>query len=120
MSASGLRKRPLCRKCRPRRTLRIRRLFLVREAYIQPNYVKVQLRCSRRQESLELCVRVDRGVPEDLRCTPSGSAASGTGSGVCDECDALLRGDELAQMVNELTRRGWSDHRREGAVLVGC
>lgn len=86
---------------------------------MQPNHVKVLLRCTRHRESIELCVRVHRGVPDDLRCQPGGAVAMG-GSPVCAECQELLRGQRLGEMVNDLTRNGWSDHVKAGAVVVAC
>jgi hypothetical protein len=87
---------------------------------MQPDHALVRLRCNVRREELTLCVRVNRGVPESLRCTPSGGGVSGGTAPICADCTALLQGDRLAQRVNELTRRGWSDHIREGAVIVTC
>lgn len=87
---------------------------------MQPDHVLVRLRCNARREELTLCVRVNRGVPEALRCAPSGGGASGGPTPICADCSALLQGDRLAQRVNELVRRGWSDHIREGAVIVTC
>ena len=90
---------------------------------VQPDHVLVKLRCNVRRQELEFCVRVNRGVPETLRCTPGGGGGGGAGgaaSPVCDDCTALLEGDRLSRRVNELTQRGWSDHLRAGAVVVTC
>lgn len=87
---------------------------------MQPHHVKVLLRCTRRRESMELCVRVHRGVPEELRCRPGGGLSLAGGSPLCEECQALLDGQRLGDVVNDLTRRGWSEHVKAGAVIVAC
>jgi hypothetical protein len=88
---------------------------------MQPNHVKVLLKCIRHRQSMELCVRVDRGVPEDLRCQAGGGSISlGTGNPLCQQCQDLLQGQRLAERVNDLTRLGWSEHVRAGAVVVAC
>jgi len=86
---------------------------------MQPDHVLVRLRCNVRREELTLCVRVNRGVPEGLRCTPSGGGGGGAAP-VCADCSALLQGDRLSRRVNELVRRGWADHLKAGAVIVTC
>lgn len=85
---------------------------------MQPDHVLVRLQCNVRHQELNLCVRVNRGVPDALRCTPSGGAVSGGGSPVCPDCSALLQGDRLSRRVDELVRRGWSDHLKAGAVVT--
>lgn len=85
---------------------------------MQPDHVLVRLRCNVRREEFSLCVRINRGIPEALRCTPSGGAASAAAAPVCADCSALLQGDRLSQRVDELVRRGWSDHLDVGAVVV--
>lgn len=91
---------------------------------MQPNYVKVEIRCGTSGNSIPLCVRVDRGVPPQLRCTPSGGAAgSSAGSAhTCRKCDALLTegGNRLSEQVQRLIARGWDAHLRAGAVHVTC
>ena len=88
---------------------------------MQPNHVKVHLICTRHREFMDLCVRVDRGVPEDLRCQASGGSISlGTDNPLCQQCQDLLQGQRLAERVNDLTRHGWSEHVRDGAVVVAC
>jgi len=88
---------------------------------LEPNYVRVVLNCSvRRGQSTEICVRVERGVPEPLRCTPSGGAPSvGGGGHPCPSCAVLLAG-RIAEVVNDRIRRGWSEHIEAGAVRVDC
>jgi hypothetical protein len=87
---------------------------------MQPDHVLVRLQCNTRHEVLTLCVRVGRGVPEALRCTPSGGGVPGGTAPVCSDCSALLQGNRLSQRVDELVRRGWSDHLKAGAVVVAC
>lgn len=88
---------------------------------MQPDRVRVRVRCNVRRDELNLCVRVHRGVPEGLRCTPSGGGGSSGGTApLCDECMALLKGDQLSRRVDELVSRGWSDHLEAGAVVVTC
>jgi hypothetical protein len=91
---------------------------------MQPNFVKVEVRCGSKGTTMPLCVRVDRGVPPQLRCTPSGG---GRGSSVssprpCPGCAALLAdgGNRLTEKVQQLVARGWNTHLRSGAVLINC
>jgi hypothetical protein len=87
---------------------------------VQPDHVKVLLECTRRRESMNLYVRVRRGVPPELRCQPGGGGVSlGTGNPLCEKCQSLLR-DGLGEVVDDLTRRGWSEHVKAGAVMVAC
>jgi hypothetical protein len=87
---------------------------------MQPNYVNVLVRCQRHGKSISACVRVQRGVPEELRCQPGGGIPLGGGNPLCQECQDLLRGSRLQDVVNNLTRRGWSDHIKASAVVVSC
>jgi hypothetical protein len=85
---------------------------------VQPNHVKVLLKCTRHRESVNLCVRVHRGVPDKLRCSPGGGLPFGTGNPLCPDCRDLLRGQRLSEVVNDLTRHGWSEHVTAGAVVI--
>lgn len=88
---------------------------------MQPNWVGVSLRCKDRGQTLNLCVQVSRGVPDELRCQPGGGSASGSGPDVCAECRRLLSdAGRLREVVDDLIRRGWSDHVKAGAVVVAC
>jgi hypothetical protein len=92
-----------------------------REFTMQSNWVSVSLRCKDRWQRLNLCVQVSRGVPPELRCQPGGGSASGSGPDVCGECTRLLSDPaRLREVVEDLTRRGWSDHVKAGAVVVAC
>lgn len=44
---------------------------------MQPNYVKVLLKSLRHRESIDLCVRIFRPVPDELRCRVGGGQAVG-------------------------------------------
>lgn len=83
-------------------------------------HVLVRLRCNVSHQEFTFCVRVNRGVPEELRCKPSGGGGSGGTAPVCGECSSLLQGDRLSRRVDELVRRGRSDHVKAGAVIVTC
>lgn len=87
---------------------------------MQPDHVLVRLCCNVRRQELSFCVRVNRAVPDALRCTPSRSGGGGSPAQVCSACMSLLQGDRLARRVDELVSRGWSDHLKAGAVVVTC
>jgi hypothetical protein len=92
---------------------------------MQPHYVKVEIRCGAGGSTTALCVRVDRGVPPRLRCTPSGGGSAGsssTSAPACRRCEALLTegGTRLSEQVHQLVARGWDAHLRSGAVLISC
>lgn len=85
------------------------------------NYTKVRLECGGGGPPISLCVRVERGVPSKLRCTPGGPASASNGSDGCPRCaDLLTDGGKLREVVNGLTRRGWDDHVKAGAVVIRC
>lgn len=42
---------------------------------MQSNYGKVEIRCGTRGGVVDLCVRIDRRVPPQLRRAPSGGSA---------------------------------------------
>lgn len=88
---------------------------------MRPDYVLVTLRCTTRpaQPPVELCVKVERGVPDEIRCTPSGGAAGNVGGPSCPRCAELLAG-RINEVVNDLTRRGWAEHVKAGSVIVEC
>ena len=89
---------------------------------MQPNYVRVLLRCTRDHSSTEFCVRVERGVPDPIRCNPGGpvSSAGAVGGSRCSNCSEILLPGRLSEAVNERTRRGWADSIRDGAVVLDC
>jgi hypothetical protein len=90
---------------------------------MSPRHVKVRLDCRGARQGIDLCVQVERQVPEPLRCTPGGGrpVGSGTGPSFCAECDDLLKdGSRLRAHINDLTRGGWGRWVRVGSVVIGC
>ena len=94
---------------------------------MRADYVKVKLLCDRCRDVMDLCVQVDRNVPEPLSCTPGGGrpvggAPDGGSSMSCSICGMPWRMDlaRLLERVNEETRRGWGEHVRDGAVVLRC
>lgn len=88
---------------------------------MQPDHVKVLLKCTQHRQSMDLCVRIHRGVPDPLRCQAGGGGVPlGSGNPLCRECQAMLQGQRLGEVVNDLTRHGWSEHIKAGAVIVAC
>lgn len=88
---------------------------------METHYVLVRLECRARRQNLTLCVPVKRGVPAQLRCTPSsGGGSSSGGFPLCSECEGLTKSPRLAEAVDERIRRGWSDHVAAGAVVLTC
>jgi hypothetical protein len=86
-----------------------------------PNYVKVLLRCRSHKSSADLCVKVERGVPDPLRCTPGGPISGGSsGPPFCRQGNELLTAGRLGEAVNGLVRHGWSDYVRAGVVTIEC
>ncbi len=84
------------------------------------NYVKSRLSC-RHGQSIDLCVPVEREVPPPLRCSPGGGSLGGGQWSLCAVCTRLLKDSlVLRELVNDQTRRGWGDHIRAGAVVIGC
>jgi hypothetical protein len=89
-------------------------------AEMSPRHVLVVLACAHGE--VRLCVPVERGVPDELRCSPGGAIGRGSGGpSVCDGCRRLLNEPgALRELVNDLTRRGWSEHVKAGAVRISC
>lgn len=82
-----------------------------------PNLVRVEIRCGC-GERMNWCVRIDRNVPEPLRCIGGGG-----GGGVrCPKCgrrcfdspEALERGPMKAH------EEAGGRHQREGVVVLEC
>ena len=90
-------------------------------------HVKVKLVCKRCQHGMDLCVLVHRNVPQPIACSP-GAPISGGGGGVmpytlsCPSCGLSWRMSvaEMQDRVDDVTRRGWGQHMREGAVVLYC
>ena len=77
-----------------------------------PNWVRTILRCPTHRQEATYCVRVDQGVPQPLRCQPSG----GRGMPMCS-CAVSVSGD-LQRLVADAVRRGWGEWIRKGAVAI--
>jgi hypothetical protein len=86
-----------------------------------PNWVRTIVECARhRREATTLCVHVDRGVPDFLRCTPSGGGVGG-GGGTGPDCPCGGRfptGGELGRRVVEAMRSNMPEWKRRGAVVI--
>ena len=72
------------------------------------HWVSARVWCDR-GDMHELCVQVNRQVPPDLRCTPSGSAGINGGGSACHlPQDLQSRVEyELRENLQESLRRGW-------------
>lgn len=95
---------------------------------MQNAFVKVRPMCDRCRNSFDWCFRVERNVPEPLRCSPGSPVGTG-GGGVSGGDDSSLRCSvcglrwaagisEVQQMVEDATRHGWGQHLRNGAVVL--
>lgn len=88
------------------------------------NWVTTVVHCVRHNRDCPpICVRVDREVPEPLRCSPGGgSVGSGTGGATVADCPCGGRFDtsDLGQRVADLLRRGLGQWVRRGAVVLDC
>jgi hypothetical protein len=93
---------------------------------MRPDYVKVRLVCDRCREVVDLCVQVERNVPDPISCSPGGGPVGGAQSGgsslSCSICGIPWHLDvaRLVERVNAETRRGWGEHIRDGAVVLRC
>lgn len=87
-----------------------------------PNFVNVELRC-RCGGSVTWCVRVDRGVPAQLRCAPrSGGGGGGSSEIRCGQCGHRCFGSigAFENAVRSAIDRGWAPHIKAGAVIIEC
>ena len=87
---------------------------------MQPDHVLVRVRCNTRRQEVTLCVRVNRGVPDQLRCTPSGGVGGGGAShsvaSVQPCCKAI---DFHVELTSSFAAAG-RHHVKAGAVVVTC
>ena len=89
-------------------------------------HVKVKLVCERCRHVMDLCVLVHRNVPQPIECSP-GAPISGGGGGnpftlSCPSCGLSwqMSVSEMQDRVDDITRRGWGQHVRDGAVVLHC
>jgi hypothetical protein len=85
-----------------------------------PNLVLVEIRCGC-GERMRWCVRIDRNVPEPLRC--AGGGGGGTARDIrCPKCGRRCfdSPQTLERAANEATPGGWGRHQREGVVVLEC
>lgn len=92
---------------------------------MRPNmFVSVTIRCGCGFEWL-LCVPVDRGIPDPLRCSP-GVPVSAPGVARTDICcpacrRTLFRDDPALRFrVEDELSRGLGTHVRTGSVVINC
>ncbi len=85
------------------------------------NFVSVRIHC-RCSEIASWCVRIDRNVPEPLRCTPRGGGGGGATAVLCPRCGQRCFDSpaDLEAATNAATRSGWGEWIREGAVVLEC
>lgn len=86
------------------------------------DFVKVHIRCNRCGHVIEdVCVPVDRNVPEEFRCQP-GRGGSGRPDIRCPGCNGPCFEDfaELQRAVATELTGGWGRHQKRGAVFVEC
>jgi hypothetical protein len=85
-------------------------------------HVNVQLRCGGCGNAMSWCVRIDRNVPEPLRCVPRGGGAAGGGGVRCPRCGRTCFNsiDDFERAVDSDARGGWGRHLREGVVVIEC
>jgi hypothetical protein len=86
------------------------------------HFVSVVLRC-RCGDQQRWCVRVDRSVPEPLRCVPGGGGGGGVSSAIiCRRCgDRCFDSPHaLERATQEAVRGGWGQWVPQGAVILNC
>ena len=88
---------------------------------MRPEWVTTIIHCLRHnRDTVTLCVPVDRGVPPELRCTPSGGSAGGGGGASPLDCPCGGKFDtaDLPQRVADAMRRRLGEWIRRGAVVI--
>lgn len=85
-----------------------------------PNLVRVEVLCSC-GERMPWCVRIDRNVPEPLRCAGGGSGETARDIR-CPNCGRRCfdSPEALERATSEATRGGWGRLQREGVVVLEC
>lgn len=84
--------------------------------------LSVRIRC-RCDESIPGCIRVDRQVPPELQCTPSGGARGGDRRIRCQRCRHVCfeSYEHLEKAVNDLVHRpSWGQYMTDGFVPIPC
>ena len=87
------------------------------------HFVTVIIRCHCGEQITGWCVRVERNVPEPLRCVPRGGGGGGGGSTVipCPRGHACFDSPRDLERATEATiRGGWGKWIHQGAVVVEC
>jgi hypothetical protein len=86
------------------------------------NFVRVIIQCRCGERIDGWCVRVERNVPANLRCSPSGGGGGGPREILCPRAHKCFDSpQELERAVDTLTRSGgWGRWERDGAVVVEC
>ncbi len=87
------------------------------------NFVKVIIRCRCGEQVTGWCVRIERNVPANLRCSPNFGGGGGGGSRaiLCPRGHRCFdSAEDLERATEVLTRGGWGRWQREGAVIVEC
>lgn len=86
------------------------------------HFVCVVIECRCKERITGWCVRISRNVPADLRCSPNpGGGPSGPRAILCPNGHRCFEDPEdLERAVEALTRGGWGQWQREGAVIVRC
>lgn len=87
------------------------------------NWVTTTIRCARHhRDCATICVRVDREVPDPLRCSPGGGTVGGAGGGATSPLDCPCGGRfdtaDLTRRVAEAMRRGLGEWVRRRAVVI--
>jgi hypothetical protein len=85
------------------------------------NWVTTIIHCIRHNRDCSpICVRVDREVPEPLRCSPGGGSVGGGGASSPLDCPCGGRFDtsDLGRRVADAMRRGLGQWIRRRAVVI--
>ena len=86
------------------------------------NWATTIIRCTRhRRDCATLCVRVEREVPDPLRCSPGGGGVGGGGGATSPldcPCGGRFDTTDLGGRVADALRRGLGQWVRLGAVVI--
>lgn len=86
------------------------------------NFVWVELRCNGCGNATRFCSRIERNVPERLRCTPTGGPGGAPSDVRCPTCGRRCFASpyDLELVVEQEARGRWDRHIKAGAVVIGC